>query len=223
MWFPTSISSIVNTWIDWPFVAKKRMAGYASLGSPPGTLCDLSQIICTYMYAVHVHGIRVYTHVHTYVFSTHVTVTRRNPPPVWCDIAWSVLAGPPRWPSRTVAEKSIASVVWCGVAASLFQVAACLCLYEEGSQPGRREGRRACRRASEQASKQPSDRARTGENESPARHTLCRGRHAIEFPPSAPRDVYVYTHVYTLRCDSIARLYHLSRRRQDYFSEIISA
>lgn len=75
-------------------------------------------------------------------------------------------------------------------------------------------GVQASERASKQASKQPSDRARTGENESPARHTLCRGRHAIEFPPSAPRSVYVY--VYTLlRNDSVARFYHLSRRRQD--------
>lgn len=82
--------------------------------------------------------------------------------------------------------------------------------------------------ASEQANKRASNRPieRTGENESPARHTLRRGKHAIEFPPSIPRDAYVHVrvcvyiymymyifmHVYTmLRNDSFARYYHLSK------------
>jgi len=115
------------------------------------------------MYAA--HDTCVYTHVHTY--GTHVTITRRNSPSVWCDIARSVLAGPPRWPSRTVAEKSIVSVVWCGVAASLFQVAACT--RKEASLADERAGGCTNERASERASNRPIERA--SENESPARHT----------------------------------------------------
>lgn len=83
-------------------------------------------------------------------------------------------------------------MAWRGVAASLFQVAACL-VPVRGRKPAG-FGRRT------DTGKRASDRAHTNENESPAGHVLSRGRRAIEFPPSTRRRIYMYTRIYACQC-----------------------
>jgi len=157
---------------------------------------------------------RVCAYTHTSL-APDVSVARRNPPFVWRDIARArARAGGlsvrtsvrPCWPSRTVAEKSITRT-WCG-AASLFQVAACACATKEANLADERVRERTSGRAGKQRA---SDRARTGENESPARHTLCRGQACDRIPAfrcEARICVRIYTcmHVWTLlRNNSVAR------------------
>lgn len=68
---------------------------------------------------------------------------------------------------------------------------------QAGMQANEQASKQASEQASERASNRPIERAPVKTSHLRGTHS-CRGRHAIEFPPSAPRDVYVciYARIY---------------------------